>query len=660
MVAKYISSPTSQGHDISYDSIQIHGSIAQVVFSESAPVEEPTQVVFDRGTEIVIGERTELDGSKTTSQTTTPLGQFTYPDFIWFYGGSVQTPIKPEPPNKLFTDTSDRVNFNNLSAKQEKAIEKGADIYRALSGNDVVVLPNLEYVSHVKWKAGAWFYADAGNDRITGSNGNDKVFGGAGRDTLVLAGRPTDYRFKDDLTTGRTTITHLTNHQKDIIQAFESFDFSIPIGANSISLRNTLYLELAKLSAAAYGNAPIKQGWRPIHAHELDLPIQDPAGWTFANGVFRSSGPDGSAVAHLYAAKVMMPNGVEKNTIALAFRGTDMEQGLWKRLPEEADFKAWFAENLPAYYEKFRPLINAVKKYVSDADNGLDTVLVTGHSLGGALAQMFMNDTGKDRKYLAATFGSIGYNGDLSVDTRMIHFEHTDDVARALTAQLPDVKLPGKVVRIVSDAGVFPSKAEHEMSLYVSSMIDFAAAGAQLPFMRSVNHRAIKDSQFAVGDEGPNTLRGDDSSPTELNETLLGLGNDDKLFGGLGKDTVEGGAGDDLIVGGLGADALFGGDGRDTFRFGSEEDSLTSQRDTIRDFQMKIDRIDLKRIDAKTNDAIFSGNQKFEWIGSSAFSASAGELRFAGGVLAGDQNGDGLADFAIRVRGNLVREDVIL
>jgi serralysin len=44
-----------------------------------------------------------------------------------------------------------------------------------------------------------------------------------------------------------------------------------------------------------------------------------------------------------------------------------------------------------------------------------------------------------------------------------------------------------------------------------------------------------------------------------------------------------------------------------------------------------------------------SGNQHFEFIGRAAISGAAGELRFAGRTLAGDVDGDGIADFRVEV-----------
>ena len=46
--------------------------------------------------------------------------------------------------------------------------------------------------------------------------------------------------------------------------------------------------------------------------------------------------------------------------------------------------------------------------------------------------------------------------------------------------------------------------------------------------------------------------------------------------------------------------------------------------------------------------------------GSRAFSGVDGQLRFAGGILPGDTNGDGKADFEIQIKGSFGAADLIL
>ncbi|MBP1883001.1 calcium-binding protein [Sinorhizobium mexicanum] len=133
-------------------------------------------------------------------------------------------------------------------------------------------------------------------------------------------------------------------------------------------------------------------------------------------------------------------------------------------------------------------------------------------------------------------------------------------------------------------------------------------------------------------------------------DILEGLAGDDFLDGGTGDDDLYGGAGADILRGGTGFDYLNGGTGTDSFDFNAiSESAVGSRRDVIADFhRSEWDVIDLSTIDADTT---WSGNQKFVFIGSAAFSGDAGELNFRSGVVSGDVNGDGYADFQIKVNG---------
>jgi len=131
------------------------------------------------------------------------------------------------------------------------------------------------------------------------------------------------------------------------------------------------------------------------------------------------------------------------------------------------------------------------------------------------------------------------------------------------------------------------------------------------------------------------TLAGDDSA-----NTLTGFG---------GADILNGRGGNDILIGGAGADVMTGGGGADTFVFAATAESSNSTgRDTITDFLSKLDKLDLRAIDANTR---LSGDQAFSYIGSSAFTKVAGQLHLVNGVLEGDINGDRIADFHIVMQG---------
>ncbi len=144
-------------------------------------------------------------------------------------------------------------------------------------------------------------------------------------------------------------------------------------------------------------------------------------------------------------------------------------------------------------------------------------------------------------------------------------------------------------------------------------------------------------------------------------DRLRGGDDDDRLFGGKHNDTLWGDDDDDLLVGGLGRDLLFGGDDADVFRFDSIEDSEpgSDHRDRVRDFDPGEDLVDLVRIDANETQ---KGNQAFVFIGDSAFTGVAGQLRYSGGRLEGDVTGDGDADFEVAFSGSpdLVASDLLL
>ncbi len=106
---------------------------------------------------------------------------------------------------------------------------------------------------------------------------------------------------------------------------------------------------------------------------------------------------------------------------------------------------------------------------------------------------------------------------------------------------------------------------------------------------------------------------------------------------------IFGSGGSDVLRDGGGGDVFLGAGGRDTFVFRAASDSPVADPDTILDFGPG-DRIDLAAFDA---DRTASGRQHFAFVDDDRFSKTAGELRFDDGLLSGDTDGDGRADFAL-------------
>ncbi|WP_114951450.1 Calx-beta domain-containing protein [Sphingosinicella terrae] len=155
-------------------------------------------------------------------------------------------------------------------------------------------------------------------------------------------------------------------------------------------------------------------------------------------------------------------------------------------------------------------------------------------------------------------------------------------------------------------------------------------------------------------------------------DRLEGGNHDDQLFGGAGHDRLEGGNHYDHLHGGDGDDVLSGGNHNDLLNGGAGDDLLIGGNhndvfaftdlgghDVIADFRRGQDKIDLSGLDAVEG----GGHDAFAWIGSGAFSGTAGELRaYSDGgshLLAGDVDGDGIADFTIQSNVALQQADFI-
>ena len=177
--------------------------------------------------------------------------------------------------------------------------------------------------------------------------------------------------------------------------------------------------------------------------------------------------------------------------------------------------------------------------------------------------------------------------------------------------------------------------------------------------------RGLAGADSLLGAAGNDKLDGGDDA-----DTLDGGAGNDSLRGGAGNDDLSGGTGNDIVSGGAGSDVVRGGAGADTFAFLLLDIAPLAETtgDVIAEFSSaEGDRIDLSAIDANR---LVAKNQAFTFIGSTAFSKVAGELRYEvvgpnDIYLSGDTNGDGKADFVIDLSGpsnvaSLVANDFVL
>jgi serralysin len=264
-----------------------------------------------------------------------------------------------------------------------------------------------------------------------------------------------------------------------------------------------------------------------------------------------------------------------------------------------------------------------------DLGSGNDVYIGTGFSQKSSYYDLVYGGDGSDKFYISTwasryygeagndTFYSVGFNNLISGGSGT----DTVDYSR----QNSDADLAGAGIKVDLANGYATSGGDREEDLFS---------------IENASGTSYKDT--LLGSSGANALWGQSG-----NDVLKGGGGNDRLYGGNGNDDLYGGSGNDDLYGGRGSDHLTGTSGSDLFIFQSIKDSPnTSSRDVIFDFsRSQGDKIDLSDIDAISG----GGDSKFHFIGSDSFSDTAGELRYSGGIVRGDVDGDGVADFSIKI-----------
>ena len=261
---------------------------------------------------------------------------------------------------------------------------------------------------------------------------------------------------------------------------------------------------------------------------------------------------------------------------------------------------------------------------------GNDQILIAGVSDISGLAETI--DGGDDTDTLS--FSQLGATGivDLTAAT-LISLEQLfiTDLAVTMTA----AQLSGFDV-------IVGSGFTETIRLSTGGLVDLT--GTSFSNIDSIFANSAGNSFVFTGGTGIATFRG-----SAVADSMFAGTNNTVMLGEGGNDTLVGAAGSDYITGGLGTDSLTGGLNNDVFDFNDvSEIGRGVNRDVITDFTHGADLIDLNSIDANTEVA---GDQNFSFIEGAAFGNVAGQLRYLGGILSGDVNGDGALDFQIALTG---------
>ena len=334
--------------------------------------------------------------------------------------------------------------------------------------------------------------------------------------------------------------------------------------------------------------------------------------------------------------------------LTLTFRGTDP-----KDFGEALTGQAWSHIGQYDYYESMRPLIDAALAYANDSKNGVDKMVVSGHSLGGSTADIFSIVDGhrlnKGVDLTVVSFASAGVhpglltyypilkgmNGQydpitmnttgfqLNAPSYHIGISHAlDPVTFPLANPTnPATKVPNQTLLLnvhllealtaietpnigTNDLPGYNFGAGHNGGLYwanVSQIMDDSLVEhltSHRIIVGNSDYSKIPDmggAEFGVFTEYVDyKTPGDDDD--KGSKFLFGDARDEYILGFSGDDLIRGNSGLDLLSGGKGNDSIYGGDDNDHISGGSGNDQLFGENGN--------DRV----IDGLGNDSVSGGS----------------------------------------------------
>ena len=346
------------------------------------------------------------------------------------------------------------------------------------------------------------------------------------------------------------------------------------IPASPTAISNNLNAEAAVLCRALYENDPARlaalaPGWTMLDAGDLA-----PATGTLNQGLYTNANANALvAVARLDG----------KETLAVVFRGSDDRQD-WIE-----DFR-----NIDEHAAHLADFVAAVDRLV--AGRPFEQVLIAGHSLGGAMAQHFLErHPPGSGPYVGVTFGSPGTNGTADADPRLTNFRTVDDPIPFVAENRADIAatvqaMPGLqqafVAQGIADLIAVdpPLTGADILALLPHMTADYALDGALVrlagPGDVPLPDRFTGIEQLSTFDFAAHAIDAYAAFMpvrtfgSDAGEAWVGRDGMDEFFGLGGNDTLNGGAGMDFLYGNLGDDVVLAGDGDDWLHGGQGSDHV--------------------------------------------------------------------------------------
>ncbi|WP_305846574.1 M10 family metallopeptidase C-terminal domain-containing protein [Microvirga sp. VF16] len=132
----------------------------------------------------------------------------------------------------------------------------------------------------------------------------------------------------------------------------------------------------------------------------------------------------------------------------------------------------------------------------------------------------------------------------------------------------------------------------HTAGLDWRTSLPVGVSRSEAPLYGQLQYMNVNDT--LSGTANIDRMRGgvgnDEIKAGQANDTIFGEDGNDRLWGSSGNDSLSGGDNDDRLYGGWGADILRGGSGKDAFVFYARPNGTTNI-DTIRDFSVASDTV---------------------------------------------------------------------